>query len=809
MIAQVIVRQEARQVDRLFDYLVPAALEGQIGIGSRVIVPFGAGNKQKEAYVFRITKKSQAKRLKSILRLADPGRAFDANMLRLIQWMREKYLCTYMDVLRAVIPAGTSARPAEWIVLTEAGKAAGDEISRMLADQGGAAELNGFCQLFSKDPRRKIKASIENGLAAIEYRDDRTVRDKTVRVAVLAVPPEDAEKAVSLLRRRRAGVQAAMLEILATNEMVSAADLTRFTGGGYGAVSALEKKGLIAVKTVTVSRDPIRRRENLKKTPPTLTAEQNTAYSAVAAALERRAYAGFLLHGVTGSGKTEVYLRLIQKALDLGRKAVVLVPEIALTPQLVAEFCGRFGRRVAVFHSGLSLGEKYDEWKRMRDGGADIVIGARSAVFAPFDDIGVIIVDEEHETTYKSETLPRYQTKEVAQFRAKQYGAALVLASATPQVETYYRARQGEYTLLTMQNRVRGRQLPAVSVVDMRKELEAGNRSIFSRALEREIVQNLENREQTILFLNRRGFSTFVSCRSCGFVAECPNCNITLTYHKFSNTLRCHYCGFTIENYTACPACNSPYIRYFGGGTQKVEEEVRRLFPAASVLRMDVDTTGRQHSHEKILETFRREKTDILIGTQMVAKGLDFSNVTLVGVVSADTMLHIGDFRAGERTFDLLEQVTGRAGRDQKSGRAVIQTYNPDHDAVRLAQAHDYQRFYEKEIALRQALWYPPFAELVSVLFSGESEDLVPRAARFFAKQLNGLEKLGQRVQVLGPVPAYISKIKNKFRWRILIKCVSADGLDGILTDARAAFSENAVYENVAVVIDKNPSSVS
>lgn len=314
-------------------------------------------------------------------------------------------------------------------------------------------------------------------------------------------------------------------------------------------------------------------------TPPELTPEQTSVYHVIAGAMDRRKYAGFLLHGVTGSGKTEVYLRLIEKTLEMGRKAIVLVPEIALTPQMVAGFTDRFGRRVAVFHSGLSLGEKYDEWKKMRDGKADIVIGARSAVFAPFDDIGIIIVDEEHETSYKSEMSPRYNTKEVAQFRARQYGAVLVLASATPQIESYYRAEQGEYTLLTMRNRVHGRQMPETSIVDMREELEAGNRSIFSRALEQEIAENLARREQTILFLNRRGFSTFVSCRSCGFVAECPNCNISLTYHKFNDTLRCHYCGFTIENYKLCPACGSPYIRYFGGGTQKVEEEIRRVVP--------------------------------------------------------------------------------------------------------------------------------------------------------------------------------------------------------------------------------------
>ncbi len=809
MIAQVIIRQEAKQVDRLFDYLIPEALAAQVGIGSRVIVPFGAGNKQKEAYVFHIAKASKAKQLKSILRLADTGRVFDENMLRLISWMREKYLCSYMDILKAVVPSGTSVKLEEWVVLTEFGKDAEDRIAKALNDNGGAAEINYFMQFFTSDIRPKIKKLCDEGVLVIEYRDTRKVKDKTVRVARIAIPPEDVEKTIAVLKKRRAGIQADMLEILSMNDIVSLADLTHFTGGSYSAVAALEKKGMITLKNVTVERDPIRRQKKSQTTPPELTPEQTSVYHVIAGAMDRRKYAGFLLHGVTGSGKTEVYLRLIEKTLEMGRKAIVLVPEIALTPQMVAGFTDRFGRRVAVFHSGLSLGEKYDEWKKMRDGKADIVIGARSAVFAPFDDIGIIIVDEEHETSYKSEMSPRYNTKEVAQFRARQYGAVLVLASATPQIESYYRAEQGEYTLLTMRNRVHGRQMPETSIVDMREELEAGNRSIFSRALEQEIAENLARREQTILFLNRRGFSTFVSCRSCGFVAECPNCNISLTYHKFNDTLRCHYCGFTIENYKLCPACGSPYIRYFGGGTQKVEEEIRRVFPAASVLRMDVDTTGKLHAHEKILDTFRREKTDILIGTQMVAKGLDFSDVTLVGVISADTMLNIGDFRAGERTFDLLEQVAGRAGRAQKPGRAIIQTYNPEHDAVVLAKAHDYKSFYQKEIAMRRALWYPPFSELVSILFSGASETLVPRAARFFAKQLQVLKNIDQKTQILGPVPAYISKIKNKYRWRIIIKCEDADRLNLILTEIQNACRQNGNYEDIAIVIDKNPNSVS
>lgn len=806
MVAQVVVNHQSKQVDKLFDYLIPEGL--QVTVGSRVIVPFGAGNRQKEAYVFGIAAGSRAKNLKEIIRLADAGRVFDEKMLDLIYWMREKYFCSFLDIIRAIIPAGTSVKPEEWIVL-KADSAEGKDrkLLDVLRNNGGAAEVNYLMQFFETNISAQLKKLCDAGVLKREYRDTRLVKDKTVRVASLAVSVDDAGELIGMLTKKRAAVQAKMLEILCMNEIVSLSDLIQFTEGSYNAISALEKKGYIRLKNIVVSRAVYRSRDEAL-VPPELTKEQRQAVCAVEQDLEQGAYAGVLLHGVTGSGKTEVYMRLIERVINRGKQAVLLVPEIALTPQMVARFTSRFGERVAVFHSGLSLGEKYDEWKRMRDGEADIVIGARSAVFAPFSNIGIIIIDEEHETSYKSEMLPRYDTREVAAFRARQYGAVLLLASATPQVTSYYKAKAGEYRLLEMKNRVNSRRMPAVSIVDMRQELENGNKSVFSAALQAEIAYNLQNKEQTILFLNRRGFSTFVSCRSCGFVAECPNCNISLTYHKFNDTLRCHYCGYSVKNYQVCPACGSKYIRYFGGGTQKVEEEIKALFPSAATLRMDVDTTGRQGAHEAILREFQQKKTDILIGTQMVAKGLDFPNVTLVGVISADTMLNIDDFRAGERTFDLLEQVTGRAGRAGKPGRAVIQTYNPDHEAVVLAKAHDYKTFYETEIQMRKALWYPPFSDIVSILFAGSSEALVPQAARFFAKQLQGVKKLPQKSQVLGPVPASISRIKNKFRWRILIKCEDADGLGELLNDAQKACRKNALYGEIAVVIDKNPNNI-
>ena len=417
-------------------------------------------------------------------------------------------------------------------------------------------------------------------------------------------------------------------------------------------------------------------------------------------------------------------------------------------------------------------------------------------------------MDEEHEQTYKSEMSPRYETHEVAEFRARQYNALLVFASATPLVTSYYKAEMGEYTLLEMKKRVNERAMPEAIVVDLREELERGNRSTISRKLQEEIKKNLDAGEQTILFLNRRGFSTFVSCRKCGYVAECPNCSISMKYHKFDDTLRCHYCGHIIPNYKKCPECGSSYIRYFGGGTQKVEEEVQTLFPNATTIRMDVDTTGAKNSHAEILNKFEKEKIDILIGTQMVTKGLDFPDVTLVGVITADTILNIDDYRSQERTFSILEQVTGRAGRAEKSGRSIIQTYSPENRAIEYMRAHNYADFYREELSVRRAMWYPPFCGIVSVIFSGTSENNVANCAKFFAKNLAPLFKLKQKTQVLGPIPAYVSKVKNKYIYRLLVKCESIDGIDETLLYAQDKCRKNANYENITVVIDKNPNSL-
>lgn len=802
MIAKIIVDHRSKAVDKPFDYLIPTELEGKISIGSRVLVPFSAGNTEVEGFCVGLAEESDTKRLKKILRIANEINAFDEEMLGVIEFMHDKYLASYLDIIHTILPGGTALKSEEWIILDKPLPQKSEQrtkIISILLDNGGGMEASILYSMFDTDIKPRVRDMIKKGVLSREYRTSTGVKDKTIRTVRLAVSPEEAMTQAELMEKK-APVQSRMLEILSVNDFLATTDLARFAEGGASAITALYKKGLIELFDVVVERRAFKKTTKLEAAPE-MTDEQSAAVFTITQATKTSKT--FLLHGVTGSGKTEVFMRSIQHAVDNNKSALVLVPEISLTPQMVSRFLARFGERIAVFHSRLSQGERYDQWKRIKNGEADIVIGARSAVFAPLKNIGIIIMDEEHSDTYKSEMSPRYQTKEVVQYRAQCHGSVVLLASATPSVESYYKARTGQYELIEMKKRYNKSTLPEISIADMRGELAGGNRSMFSAQLIKEIKTNLENKEQTILLMNRRGFSTFVSCRSCGYVAECPNCSISLTYHKYENNLKCHYCGHTQNNYVRCPVCGSPYIRYFGGGTQRVEEEVNRLFPDATTIRMDVDTTSKKQGHEKILQRFENENIDILIGTQMVAKGLDFENVTLVGVVSADTMLHINDFRSAERTFDILEQVCGRAGRGKKRGRAIIQTYSPENEAITLAKEHDYKGFYKTEINERKMMWYPPFSMIIAILFSGDNDEKVGEASRFFLKAMGDLSEIPQNIQVLGPIPSALSKIKNKYRWQLLIKCSDDNELNNILKNAADKCRES--YVGVMVVVDKSP----
>lgn len=810
MYAEVIISQPSRAVDRAFDYRVPKELEDVVGVGSRVLVPFGGGSVSLEGFVLRVKAGTELKGgVKSILRLSSPEPAFRENMLPLIDFLRRRYLSTYLEVIRCMIPAGTAVESVEWITIEDKSRYTGrsadyKRIFELLEDNGGGMDIYSLSSYFERDIKGAVSRLRSMGALGHEYRQRRDINKKKIRGVRLAAEPDEARE---YCERSRSRIQKRMLSILMCNDFLSAADLVQFSEGNYGALLTLAKNGMAEFFDIYIDR-PVFESPKKLAVPLEPTGEQARAIETVNAAIDRASGEVILLHGVTGSGKTEVFMRVIAHAAENGKTALLLVPEISLTPQMVSRFVSRFGSGIAILHSGLSPGERYDQWSRVMRGEANIVIGARSAVFAPLDNIGIIIIDEEHSETYKSELSPRYHARDTAIFRAGQSGAVTLLASATPSLESYSRAVSGGYGLIEMKRRYNENRMPDIYIADMRAELERGNKSMFSGKLCDEIGENLRRGEQTILFMNRRGYSSFVSCRRCGYVPQCPNCSISLTYHSYDDSLRCHYCGYRHPNYAKCPACGSKYIRYFGGGTQRVEEETARLFPSASVIRLDADVTGRKNAHKEILERFRREHIDILIGTQMVAKGLDFADVTLVGVVSADTMLYINDFRSGERTFDTLEQVSGRAGRGEKRGRAVIQTYDPENFAVKLVKTHDYESFYRKTAAERRAMWYPPFSEMICIRFTDTDNERTRRAAFRFRELFGDINEIEQKTAILGPIPSGVAKIKNRYRWQILIKCDDMDAMNQRLCSARDALGADKRFSSVRVTVDKDPVTI-
>ncbi len=768
MYAAVAVDVAAGGTDRLYHYSLPEGLRDAVRPGHLVLVPFG--RRQVAGVVAALVPQADVEQVKPILRLLEPEPVLLPAQVALADWLAAHVLCHRAVALRCFLPPGWrrgAARPL-WrrvVRLVSPGQAAaGDRAAGDTGDRAGG------------DSRTGSAAAGEEVAAGLTPR----------------------QGAVLGFLRGYAGPP------------LTRAELARAAGVSPGVVAALLAKGMLREEMLPASRRPAAPAVAVESGPPVLTPEQEEAVAAIVPAVASPGAAaaprGFLLFGVTGSGKTEVYLRAIEAGLGSGRRSLVLVPEIALTPQLMAVFRGRFGDRVAVLHSALSPGERFDEWGRIRAGRVDVVLGARSALFAPLPDLGLIILDEEHESTYKQEESPRYHARTVAAARAELEGAALLLGSATPSVETFHAARQGRLRLLELPRRVDGRPLPAVRVVDMRKELEQGWRGILSRPLVEAIRERLARREQVILFLNRRGFHTFVLCRECGESVRCPHCDVSLALHLLGAAgpvgsgpaapgaagpgaappLRCHYCGFERRPPETCPSCGGRRIRYYGTGTQRVEEAVRDHFPGARVLRMDQDTTARKGSHQRIYEQFRKGDADVLVGTQMIAKGWDVPGVTLVGIVNGDTALHLPDFRAGERTFQLVTQVAGRAGRGDEPGEVLLQTYSPDDPVIRLAAAQDYAAFYEEEMAVRRASGYPPFAALLRLLVSHPVEEearrlaslAVEEAVAHGAARADGLAgPAGTGVTCVGPSAAPLSRLQGRYRWQAILKSGDATAL--------------------------------
>ncbi|EAE3609415.1 primosomal protein N' [Listeria monocytogenes] len=756
-IAKVIVDVPAMQVDRPFDYYIPEDLEELIRPGMRVSVPFG--NRKIQGFVIALGETEENPKLKGIDGVMDLAPVLNEELMELGDWLAEDTLSFRVSAYQAMLPAALRAKYEKYFLRL-------DEENEELEQLFEGYETLDWKVAEARGLLKQIGKWVREGSVEVVYQVKNKITSKKVRVVnCLKSPHQLAEIIEDMPKNAKAQSRVlAFFQVFEGNE-ITAAELKKQAETTDATIKKLVDLGLLSIQEKIVSRDPYENHQFEKSESLQLLPDQQTACEKIIAATDQET---FLIHGVTGSGKTEIYLQTIEAKLKEGKEAIVLVPEISLTPQMVERFKSRFGSEVAVLHSALSSGEKYDEWRKIERKEARVVVGARSAVFAPFENLGIIIIDEEHEASYKQEDNPRYHARDVAIWRATTYQCPVVLGSATPSLESFARAKKGVYTLIELPSRVNDRAMPEVSVVDMREELRKENRTEFSTELLGKIKDRIAKKEQTVLMLNRRGYSSFVMCRDCGYVVECPNCDISLTYHQSSNQMKCHYCGHEERVPQKCPSCEGEHIRYFGTGTQKVEESLTKLIPEARVIRMDVDTTRTKGAHEKLLKSFRNHEADILLGTQMIAKGLDFPDITLVGVLNADTMLHLPDFRASERTFQLLTQVSGRAGRHERTGEVIVQSYNPEHYSIEFAKKHDFIGFYNHEMQLRKMGSYPPFYYLTMINVSDENEMKAIRTIQEMAQFLRG--KLGPDAVILGPVPSTITRIKNKYRYQCIIK---------------------------------------
>ena len=744
MVAEVIINSTAKKLNRTFDYNIPKELEDMVFIGSKVLVPFGRFKTLEEAHVVGIKQSSEFE----IKDIAKVETGLTDKQIELANWMAKRYFCNVSECIKLMQTPGTRTK----------------NVNNRIQDK----KIN---VVYLKKDFDEISFDIESG---------KIKSDKQIRI----------------------------LNFVKDNEGCTIPEIEAFTDCSRAIVNTLIKNEYLELVEKNIERNPLSSKnidstQNLK-----LTDEQEKAFNKVAETIDNNKYEQFLLYGVTGSGKTEVYLQLIDKAIKENKSAIVLVPEISLTPQMLDRFISRFGKeKIAVLHSKLSIGERHDEWERIKDGKAKIVIGARSAIFAPVQNLGIIIIDEEHDSSYKSEASPKYNAKEVAKKIAKEAKIPLLLGSATPDLTTFYNAKEcNKITLLELTKRANNSNLPKVEIVDLKQELANGNRSMLSNDLYQAIEQNLKDKLQTILFLNRRGYSTFIMCRNCGYTVKCKNCNISMTYHSYENKLKCHYCGYEEKLVKTCPECGSDKIRYFGTGTQKLEQEIHKQFPQAKTIRMDVDTVTKKNSHEEILNKFKNEEADILIGTQMVVKGHHFPKVTLVGVIAADSSLNIDDYRATERTFQILTQVAGRAGRENLPGKVIIQSYNPENFSIQNAQKQNYEEFYETEIALRKQLKYPPFCDIIIIGFNSINEEEIKKVSNL-AYEIATKNLDNEEFKIFKPMPSPIDKIQNKFRWRIIIKGNMNEKANETLNELlKTLYAKD--YKNTKITIDVNPNNM-
>mgnify|MGYP004480431599 CR=1 FL=1 len=812
MVAQIAVSCAVFAMDQPYSYRVPQELS--VVPGMRVVVPFGRANRRTEGIVLAVAEADETK-LKPIEQVLDEQAVMDEEQLRLAAFIRERYFCTYYDAVKAILPAGLWFRQEKIYRIREcadrwqticAGREPETALMELLQALGGSAPETAL--LSHMEEREAAEQAISWLLSKKLVEPDTELTKKPgprrQKFAAIAAPEEAV--AYCEKKRRTAPVQAAVLELLGAAGECSCRELTELTGASASTFTRLEKLGLISLWEQEAPPELLRPAQK-HTAPPVLNDEQQAAFDGLLRQMELEKPGAALLYGVTGSGKTAIYISLIYQALQKGKGAILLVPEIALTPQLLGRLSAHFGEQVAVLHSSLRVSERFAQWRRIRSGNARVVVGTRSAIFAPVQNPGLFILDEEQEHTYKSENSPRYHAREIALYRGAKAGALVLLSSATPSVESMYRAKQGDYSLYRLSRRYNEQALPETEIIDLKQEIRQGNATAISLPLEEKLRDNIIAGRQSILFLNRRGNSRYLVCVECGEVPTCPRCSVHLTYHSVNQRLVCHYCGYSEPVLMRCPKCAGA-LKPVGWGTQKIEQELRWIFPDTEILRMDADTISAQNGHEQMLRRFEQEKIPILLGTQMVSKGLDFENVTLVGVLDADMSLYVSNYRAAETTFSLITQVVGRAGRGEQTGAALIQTMTPEHPVIRLAARQDYDAFYEMEIAIRELHRCPPFADLFFITFTGLYEDRVMQAAGRFRDMLRAQLKqaafLESPATLLGPAPCAVAKINYTYRYRLTLAAKNSKPLRQMLASCLRAFAKEKQNRGVNAYADVN-----
>ena len=808
--AGVAVENTAYHFDKLYDYAVPDDMREAVRPGCRVMISFGHGA-LRQGMILSLHETDDISGLKAISELIDKEPVLTPELAEVAVSMSERCFCTLFEACKAMLPAGLSVNISYSYYL------AGRALSEKEENSLGSTERQIIAALSAaKTPIRQDRLIKSLGLDGDSlliglYRKGilgrtellkKRLQDKTLKMVTL-INEEGLKKPSPL--------QKAVIDVLRTVGDVSKKELCYYTGASPAVTDNLVKKGICACYDAEPPEPVLNTAQTFPEEEITLTDEQENVYGGLLKEYREAKPSAALLYGITGSGKTSVFMKLIDRANEDGKGVICMVPEIALTPQLLAKFTARYGDRVAVFHSGLSISKRLEEWKRVKNGQANIAVGTRSAVFAPLENIGLIVMDEEQEYSYKSSASPRFHARDVAKLRCVHNSCMLLLSSATPSMESYFLAKSGRYSLYTLTKRYGTAKLPKVTTVDMNRELQAGGSSYLSSELLEAIEKNLDDGRQSIILLNRRGHNTFVACRSCRSVISCPNCSISLTYHSANNRLMCHYCGYSVPVPKECPGCRSDKLRFSGAGTQKAENELAELFPQAKILRLDTDSTMQRYSYEKKLSAFQRGEYDIMLGTQMVAKGLDFENVTLVGVLSSDDLMHNDDFRSYERTFSLLTQVVGRSGRGEQEGRAIIQTFEPENPVIEMAAEQDYIKFYQNEIDLRKIMLYPPFSDICMVCFVSEYRDKANAAAHYFEKSLAAIaaESYSELpLRVIGPTPAVVARVSGRYRFRLIIKFKNSRRFRQMLSSLLAETGKNRDFTDVTVFADIDPDTI-